>query len=433
MKTNIFFICFLFLTLSCSKEKLPTVTTNPISVFTWDYAVAGGEVTDDGGSHITSRGLCVTINRIYLPTVINNGDNWFTIDGSGLGIFSDTIKLKWGGASHYISQNHYIRAYATNKAGTAYGEVLTLFPKSKPPTFNSVSLVSFTTTTATVSFTISVPTVDYFHIDEVNICISNNPNPTIEGSHFLIPIDQHENKYTFKDLTPNTTYYIRGYVKNESGFAYSPEISFTSWEGELTDIDGTIYPIKTIGSKVWMTKNLTTSKFNDGTIVPNIQDNLEWISTTTSASCTYTPFGKLYNFYAVVDNRNLCPSGWHVPTDTEWKAMEISLGMIQAQADATGFRGTDEGGKLKNSILDIDVWKVPNTGATNSSGFSAPGGGFRYDNGIMTNSTMTANYWTNSEFDATSAWSRSLSYNNSQISRLSINKKYGFSVRCVKD
>lgn len=439
MKTKVLLICFLLTLISCIRDiltppdlKLPTVTTNPISVFTWDYAVAGGVVTDDGGSPITSRGLCVTINRIYLPTVINNGDNWFTIDSSGLGIFSDTMKLKWGGAGHTIRQTHYIRAYATNKKGTAYGEVLTVYPKSKPPKFYTLSLVGVTTTTAILKFGLHNPP-ETFEIDELDVCISSNPNPTIEGTHFPVQLNEDNKNDTLNNLAPNTTYYIRGYVKNESGFAYSPEISITTWEGSLSDIVGNIYPTKTIGSKVWMTKDLTTVKFNDGTIVPNIQDNLEWSSTTTSASCTYTSFGKLYNYFAVIDTRNLCPTGWHVPTDSEWSAMEISLGMSPDQATTTGYRGTEEGGKLKFSILDIGVWKVPNTGATNSSGFSAQGGGFRYDNGILTNSTISANYWTSSEFDVTSAWSRSLSYNSAQISRLSINKKYGFSVRCVKD
>ena len=434
MKTKIILLSLFIVIISCNKEnvKLPTVNTSPVTELTSEYAIAGGEVIDEGGSPVNARGICATTNNINPPTTINSWDTWHTTDSSGAGSFTSKIDIVWGGAGHTINQTHYIRAYATNGVGTAYGELLSFSPLSKPPKFNSVSLIKVTTTTAIIDYEIGVPG-ESFSIDEVDICISTNPDPTIEGTHFLIQEDQLGKNDTIKNLTPNTTYYVRGYVKNESGFAYSPEISFTTWEDTLTDIAGNIYPVKTIGSKVWMTKNLATSKFNDGTIIPNIQDNLEWSSTSGSAYCSYTNYGKLYNYYAVADNRKLCPSGWHVPTDSEWKSLEMYLGMTQNQADATGFRGTDEGGKMKYSILDIDVWKVPNSGATNSSGFSAQGGGYRYDNGILTNSSMSANFWTSSEFDATSAWSRSLSYNNAQISRLSISKKYGFSVRCVKD
>jgi uncharacterized protein (TIGR02145 family) len=270
--------------------------------------------------------------------------------------------------------------------------------------------------------------------DEFYICISTNSNPTIDDSHHSVQGSTFSGEDTLRNLVPNTVYHVRTYAKNESGSVYSPELSFTTWEGTIADIEGNIYPIKTIGSQVWMIKNLKTSKFNDGSVITNIADNLVWSSTETSAICTYiySNHERLYNYYAVADNRNLCPSGWHVPDDNEWKILEVFEGMALVQTDATGFRGTDEGGKLKTPA-PFYYWASPSVGATNSSGFSAIGSGFRYDNGIFTNTTISANYWTSTPYDPGSAWSRSLSYNSDQISRLSINKKYGFSIRCVKN
>lgn len=422
-------LTFLIIIFSCQKEKLPIVITTPITEVTNLFAIAGGEVIDEGDSPVIKRGICYTTDENETP-IINNVGTLSTTEGSGLGSFTSKIDAQWFGASHRYSKNHYLRAYATNTAGTSYGELLSFIPKLHPPSFSSMSLIGVTTTTAIINYMLNLDNT----YDEIDICINTNPNPTIEGNHYLVQRISIGSNDTIKNLVPNTTYYVRVYAKNESGFAYSPEISFTTWEGTITDVIGNVYPIKTIGSQVWMIKNLKTSKFSDGNIIPNIQDNLIWSSIESSASCTYTYSNheQLYNYYAVADNRNLCPSGWHVPTDNEWKIMEIYLGMNQDNADATGYRGSDEGGKLKLSIPNY-IWKVPNTGATNSSGFSAPGGGFRYENGIFTNTTMTAHYWTSSVFDSNSAWSRSLSYDNAQVGRLNINKKYGFSVRCVKD
>ncbi len=418
---------------SCLHEKktLPVVTTSQPTEVTWDHVVAGGEALDDGGSPVTSRGICVTTSSTDLPEITDKWNMWHTSDSSGIGKFTSTSKLVWAGASGTIAQTHYFRAYATNITGTAYGKLVTISPKSKPPSFASVKFVSETETSVVIDYVIATPP-ETFKIDEVDICASTNPNASVEGLHFLIPLNQTSNRYSINGLIPNTKYYLRGYVKNESGFAYSPEISFATWEGSLTDSDGNVYPYITIGNQVWMTENLKTTKFKDGTTIAIVQDNLVWASTSTSAYCSYTSYGKLYNYYAVADAKQLCPSGWHVPSDGEWKVMEIYLGMAQSQADATGFRGSNEGGKLKYTGCP-GYWTCQNIGATNTTGFNAAGAGYRYDNGLNTNSGSSAGFWTNTESDATVAWSRSLNYDNAQISRTSLNKKFGLSVRCLKD
>ena len=424
---------FVFLLTSCLHEKknLPVVTTSQPTELTWDHAIAGGEVLDDGGSPIIARGICVTTSDTDLPEITDRWDMWHTTDSTGIGKFTSTTKLVWAGAIGTIAQTHYLRAYATNIIGTAYGELVTISPKSKPPSFPYIKLVSKTATSAVIDYETAVPP-ETFKIDEIDICASTTPNASISGLHFLVPLHQNPNRDTIYGLIPNTTYYLRGYIKNESGFAYSPEISFTTWEGSLSDSDGNVYPYITIGNQVWMTENINTTKFTDGTNIAIVQDNLVWGSSSTSAYCSYTGYGKLYNFYAIADTKKLCPSGWHIPSDGEWKTMEIYLGMTQNQADATGFRGNNEGGKLKYSGCP-NYWTCQNIGATNTTGFNAVAAGYRYDNGLNTNSGSSAGFWTSTESDATNAWSRSINYDNAQISRISLNKKFGLSVRCLKD
>jgi uncharacterized protein (TIGR02145 family) len=429
MKKFCLLVLIAIILISCLKEKvkLPTVVTSPIKEVTWEYALAGGEVIDDGGSPVLSRGVS-TYTQFDKP--------WVTVDGTGIGEFTSKIDIRWHGATGSFSETHYLRAYATNKAGTSYGEELSFYPKSKPPSLNAIKLESVIAKTTSATIKYSTEPIPSYSIAEIGICYGTISNPTFEGNHVIVSSTSTSFAFIAIDnLTQNTTYYVKGYVTNESGTSYSQEISFTTGEGEISDIDGNIYQIKTIGSQTWMIENLKVSKLNNGTILPIVQENLEWSSTTTSAYCTFDNniYGKLYNFYAVADNRKLCPSGWHVPSDNEWKIMETYLGMTQSQADISGLRGTNEGGELKLSGCSPEGWSCYNVGATNSSGFSALAGGYRYDNGIFSNIRESAYFWTSTEYDNSSALNRSLSKDNAQIGRLNVKKGFGFSVRCIKD
>jgi uncharacterized protein (TIGR02145 family) len=193
-----------------------------------------------------------------------------------------------------------------------------------------------------------------------------------------------------------------------------------------------------IGKQVWMGCNLDVETYRDGTPIPEVQDKTVWDTLTTGAWCYYNNdpangdiYGKLYNWYAVNDPRGLAPDGWHIPSDAEWKEMEILLGMTQSEADGSGYRGTDEGGKLKEAGLSH--WQSPNTGATNSSGFSALPGGYRGINGAFLLIGSNGYWWSSSESNSTYAWWRLLYYDNSYIYRSSHGKGNGFSVRCVRD
>lgn len=425
-RSGLIFIIFTLCFNACFDDtKRPSVITAEFSDTTWSYVITGGEVVSDGGSVIIARGVCYNTNGDTPPTI----NDWHTTDSNGLGSFTSKVNFIYAGAAGSFSQKHYIRAYATNSEGTAYGETISVSPKSRPPQFFSIRLVKLSYNSA--SFDCNITNGYHnFAIDEFYFCYSNEPNPTVDGLHSEALGDQ--SNYKLEGLSPDTKYYVRGYIKNESGFVYSPEISFTTSSGEVTDIDGNVYPTKIIGTQEWMASNLIVSKYNDGTTIPTFYYDWDWSVTESGARAA-----NRYNYYAVIDNKKLCPSGWHIPSDEEWKTLEINLGMSTSDADLLGSdRGSDEGGKLKmksDNAYNEEVWKYPNLGANNSSGFSAKGIGWRSPSGSSSTGYYSTAFWTQSVYDEENAISRSLYYNSTRISRNVVDKNYGLCIRCVKD
>lgn len=239
-------------------------------------------------------------------------------------------------------------------------------------------------------------------------------------------------------LVSNTTYHARAYAKNSIGIRYGNTISFVTAAPEtstLTDIDGNIYQTVKIVDQWWMAENLKVTHYRNGEAIPNVIGNTEWSNLSNGAYCSYAnnnskinTYGLLYNWYAVDDSRGLAPAGWHVPTDEEWKQLEMYLGMSQSDANDDGFRGTYEGNKLKAT----SGWNSGGNG-TNSSGFSALPGGYRYGNGSFYAVGNGGYLWSSSEFNSDNAWYRQLHYASSGILRYNDYKPYGLSVRCVKD
>ncbi len=207
--------------------------------------------------------------------------------------------------------------------------------------------------------------------------------------------------------------------------------------GTMTDIDGNVYKTVKIGKQVWMAGNLKVTRYRNGDPIPNVTGKDEWKNLSGGAYCNYdnnpnnvNTCGRLYNGFAVNDRRNIAPAGWHVPTDEEWKQLEKHLGMSQSDANETGWRGSDEGGKMKEH--GTAHWRNPNKGATNSGGFTALPGGYRYLDGTFS-SIGGYSYWWSSTESVSGAWNRSLGYNYSGVSRYDGDERRGFSVRCVRD
>jgi len=215
-----------------------------------------------------------------------------------------------------------------------------------------------------------------------------------------------------------------------------------SASAQVTDIDGNVYQTVTIGTQVWMKENLKTTKYNDGTSILNVTDNVAWGNLTTPGYCWYNNdetankniYGALYNWYTV-NTGKLCPSGWHVPTDSEIKTLEMYLGLTQAEADAVQvYRGTDQGNKLKEA--GNLHWSSPSAG-TNLSGFTALPSAYRDvyggSGGFFYNLTNVFCLWSSTEYNTSWAWYHYLINTESGIGRDSYYKKNGYSVRCLKD
>ena len=199
--------------------------------------------------------------------------------------------------------------------------------------------------------------------------------------------------------------------------------------------DGTRYKTVKIGNQIWMAENLkylpSVSPSNVGSETTPYYYVYNYNGTdilAAKATDNYKTYGVLYNWEAA---KASCPKGWHLPSDTEYKILEMYLGMTQAQVDAEGWRGTDQGGKLKEA--GTTHWISPNTGATNSSGFTALPAGYRHTNGSFYNLGSYAYFWSSSASSSSNAWKRTLYSSFSTVLRNNYNKASGFSVRCLRD
>lgn len=192
--------------------------------------------------------------------------------------------------------------------------------------------------------------------------------------------------------------------------------------GSVSDKEGNIYKTIEIGNQTWMAEDLNSTMFSNGDPVANLVDNTEWSSSVSGAYChiggRYD--GKFYNWYAISDPRNLCPTGWHIPDNTDWNTLFEFVGTSGTAAP-----------KLKEvGIYNWNEWKNVNT---NETGFSALPTGGRYNNGSYNGVGMGVAYWSKTEASSNESYTWKLVVNSTVFENQKRPKDYGFSVRCVKD
>ena len=201
----------------------------------------------------------------------------------------------------------------------------------------------------------------------------------------------------------------------------------SSTYGTLIDQDGNIYKTIKIGAQTWMAENLRTTKYNDGSKIPEVPDKETWSNLKTAGYCNYNnnsiidsiaTYGRLYNWYSI-NTGKLAPKGGHIPTDTEWDQL---IDFIGGSPDAAV--------KLKEK--GNTHWNSPNTG-TNETGFTALPGGSRNFNGVFGTKFNDGFWWSSSEVNALLSWYRGMGYKYDNVGRSTYEKNVGFSVRCVKD
>lgn len=426
-----------FTTSSC-QANVPTVVTGGIEEVSETTVLLGGNVTDDGGATVTAKGI--VWSKSQDPTLADA----YTTDGSDIGSYSSTMTGLDCGTTYYV------KAYATNAAGTGYGDQLTVV------TVECSSLPVVTTTD------ISNVGLDYAtgggHVTEQGsssvtargICWSTSMNPTlsdnytVDGSGIGIFTSQ------LSGLPPYTYIYVRAYATNGAGTAYGDNVNFLS--GYVADYETNLYKMVEIGSQTWMAENLRSTVYSDGTPIPYVDNDADWGALTTSdAACAYlwndpgnaVPYGVYYTWLAIMNGESssnsnpsgvqgVCPSGWHVPSDAEWQELEVYLGMDPGVADSFGEMRGSVGGKLKQT--GIEYWLDPNVGATNETGFSAVGSGYRREtDGLSYLQGKISMFWTSTIRFGTDGISRYIHDGATYMSKFGDSFDYGMVVRCVKD
>jgi uncharacterized protein (TIGR02145 family) len=209
----------------------------------------------------------------------------------------------------------------------------------------------------------------------------------------------------------------------------------------VTDFDGNVYQTISIGTQVWMVENLKVTHYRNGDPITNITDNHQWFNLSTPAYCDYENtsgnsiiYGRIYNYFAVADNRKIAPVGWHVPTDAEWTILTDYL-------TNNGYGNGGSGPAIAKSMASKSGWttflQVGTTGndqaSNNSSGFSALPGGGRFTSGGFSDIGKSCYLWSSTAASLTSGWSRGINYNGSACGRGYYDNVRGLSVRCISD
>lgn len=289
------------------------------------------------------------------------------------------------------------------------------------PVLSTTEVTEITTTTATSGGNITDDGGTTVTVS--GVCWSTNENPTIDDNKTEDGPGAGSFTSSITDLESNTTYYLRAYATNSAGTGYGSAMSFTTEEessgSTFTDPrDGKVYQTVVIGNQEWMAENLAYAPSSGNYWAYDNDDaNLE-------------VYGYLYDWQTALD---VCPAGWHLPSDEEWKELEMALGMSQAEADSAGWRGTNEGSKLAgNAGLWADGALV-NDEAFGTSGFTALPGGYRRTDGNFINIGLIGYWWSANEDDTNHAWYRDMNYLFRNVLRYYNNKELGFSVRCLRD
>jgi uncharacterized protein (TIGR02145 family) len=261
------------------------------------------------------------------------------------------------------------------------------------------------------------------------VCWSIQVSPTINDNLTTDGSGIGSFSSSLTQLAPNTQYFVIAYATNSEGTGYGSQVSFTTKSNIVRDIDGNIYNVIQIGTQLWMKENLKTTRLKDGRFIPLVSDYTSWSVLASFAYCWYKndeinfggTYGAFYNWYAV-GTGNLCPDGWHVPTDADWTTLTNFLGGMSVA-----------GGKMKES--GFAHWQsYSNITATNESGFTGLPGAYRGRTGEFYATIGHYGYWWSStDVSSANAWDRGLHYDDNDVDRGDGWKNNGISVRCIKD
>lgn len=425
-------LIFFFIGLFCSCTKIQReakVVTKGYTGVSFTTATVTGDIVDLGNG-VIDHGFCWSLssnpskNDMYVPL----GTALFT------GAYTSVLPNLSPG------QTYYIRTYIETEDGISYGNEIQCttdgnsyyqleYVSGSNQTFQGGSLPSplvfrvknitsnsyvtnLSTEMLSIEMTSSSGFQDVVFGNAEDYC-SDGDKSCFGGYYYVDP-----------NIGPPYTLTINVTLKRNDEILFQVMVN-ENVTGTVMDIDGNTYKTVQIGTQTWMAENLKTTKFNNGTPIPLVSAPTEWSSLNTAAYCIYNndpntfiyTYGLLYNWYSV-NNGNVCPVGWHVPFDSEWITL---INYVEGS-----------GGKLKES--GTLHWISPNSGAVNEYGFSALPAGWRsYSDGSFSWVNYGGYWWSSTSETSSNAWNINMGYDYDNIGRDGNNKKYGFSVRCIKD
>lgn len=349
----------------------------------------------------------------------------FYINNIAVGLTNTSPYIfEWNTTDEEVGQ-HSIKAIAIDNIGASASDEISITLNGIPPIAEFEVIQPTIGQGKSITFTnqsLNDPTSYKWDFGDGNSSILKNPTHT---------------------YTSVGNYTISLTVENDYGSDIETKINYITVTiggdtGTVTDYDGNIYKTISLGTQIWMAENLKVTHFTDGTEIKLVESSNEWNSLgyTDKAMCYYDNseqnaeiYGGLYTWAAAKD---ACPSGWHLPDDSEWKQLEIYLGMSQEEADQSDNRGTNEGSKLAGNSKIWNDGHLENDNFFGISGFVAIPGGTRY-RAEFDNLGTSAFFWSGSEREDFSAWFRQIGYFNTVVRRLDYYKNSGASVRCIKD
>jgi uncharacterized protein (TIGR02145 family) len=425
MKKLIMLLAIVTIMVGCKPEEAepektaPIVKTGTVTVLSNASALVSAELISNGGSPIVGKGICWGTNAVLelIDYTMNVAGPETVYSLSITGLNPATV--------------YYARAYAANKVGTSFGEVVSFTTLSGTPLIVGESIF----VTEILSADLKVKIMERGAKTTVTFDYGTSPDLLNKSLIANLSPESGTDELTFTahmtDLTIGEIYYVRAHATNVNGTTLGSPQSFRPYVAR--DIDGNLYHAVKIGDQVWLQENLQVEHYNDGSPIANVTDNTAWIALTTGAYCYYDNnrnnkaiYGALYNFFAV-DTKKLAPVGWHVPSDSEWTKLHNYLGNpLDGRLDVAG-------AKLKEA--GFVHWQWPNIGATNETGFTAlPGGSKNSSAGVFGDIGINACFWSSTSFAGDLAWDKVLRYESPYLQdNGACNQRIGLSVRCVKD
>lgn len=400
-----------------------TLGTSPSPMISSAINVSASSATLRGS--VNPNYLATTVSFEYGPNT-SYGNSIIPaqspLTGNSISNINATINDLFGGTTY-----HY-RIVATNSLGTTYSNDTSFTTLGQVPKAVTFSVNNIQSTSATLKGIVNANLLEttvsfeYGITESYGNSIPANQNIVTGNSDLSVNAN-------IDALQIGTAYHYRIVASNYLGITYGNDMMFTT---HMVDIEGNVYPTISIGDQVWLGTNLKVTKYNDGSQISNVTDNTAWAGLTSGAYCWYNnsannkgTYGALYNWYVVNEIKNVCPTGWHIPIDAEWTTLESNLGGSNIAGGKIKSTGTIQGG--------TGLWFSPNTGATNESGFTGLPGGARFPNSDFINLTYSGAWWSSTEGTTTSAYERDTNTSSTNLYRNDADKKFGFSIRCLKD